>query len=88
VLAAPGGEMQIGLVQHSGGDGERFNPKVIGLDHAAWSVAKREDLDAWEELLRAKGVIHSPVADVGAVAILNLKDPDGIALALFWDRAQ
>jgi hypothetical protein len=33
-----------------------------------------------------EAVVHSPIIDVGPVAILNLKDPDGIALSLFWDR--
>lgn len=31
--------------------------------------------------------MHSPIAHFGVIAILNLEDPDGIALALFWDNA-
>jgi catechol-2,3-dioxygenase len=78
--------MQIGLVQHADAGSEPFDPSVVGLDHAAWSVATRDELGAWEEFLRSKGVVHSPIVDVGPVSILNLKDPDGIALSLFWDR--
>lgn len=87
VLAAPDGAMQVGLVQHVGGRDQAFDPTVVGLDHAAWSVATREDLDRWQELLEARGIVHSPIADFGVIAILNLEDPDGIALALFWDDA-
>ena len=86
VLAAPGGAMHIGLVQHTGTPDHAFDPTVIGLDHAAWSVATRDDLHRWQELLEAKGIAHSSIVDLGVVAILNLKDPDGIALALFWDE--
>ena len=38
------------------------------------------------ERLAARGVDHSGVIDVPPGAILNFKDPDGIGLALFWDR--
>ena len=86
VLSAPGDAMDIGLVQHANTGSEPFDPTVVGLDHAAWSVATRDELGAWEEFLRSKGVVHSPIVDVGPVSILNLKDPDGIALSLFWDR--
>lgn len=65
---------------------ELFDPTVVGLDHAAWSVATRADLDRWQELLEARGIVHSAIVDLGVASILNLKDPDGIALALFWDE--
>ncbi len=86
VLDAPGGAMHVGLVQHVATPDRPFDPTVIGLDHAAWSVATREDLDRWQDFFETKGVIHSAIADLGVAAILNFKDPDGIALALFWDR--
>ncbi len=87
VLASPDGwAMHIGLVQHSGTLDQNFDPTVVGLDCAAWSVATREELDRWQEFLEERGVVHSPVADLGVAAMLNLKDPDGIALALFWDE--
>jgi glyoxylase I family protein len=86
VLETPDGTMKVGLVQHAGTKVGRFDPTVVGLDHAAWSVASRAELDEWQAALEAKGVEHSPIADVGPVAILIIKDPDGIALALFWDR--
>ena len=86
VLGAPGGGMHLALVEHPGTPDQAFDPKVVGLDHAAWSVATREDVDRWQELLAAMGIVHSAIVDYGVVSILNLKDPDGIALALFWDE--
>jgi glyoxylase I family protein len=85
VLGVAGSPVQIGLVQHTGTGPQPFDPTTVGLDHAAWSVDTREELDDWEQMFAENGVAHSPIADVGQVAILNFKDPDGIALALFWD---
>ena len=85
VLRFPDGPIAIGLVWHAGATG-RFDPTVVGLDHAAFSVATRDDLVRWAERLDAEGVEHSGVVDAGPGAILNFKDPAGIALAIFWDK--
>ena len=47
---------------------------------------EEEELDEWAARFDAEGVTHSGAIDVPTGAILNFKDPDGIALALFWDR--
>ena len=86
VMRFAGGGFSVGLTQHGVGD-DRFDPTRTGLDHAAFTVAERDDLDRWAEALTAAGVDHSGVIDLPPGAILNFKDPDGIALALFWDRA-
>lgn len=78
------GGYSVGLVQH--GSGGAFDPAVTGLDHAAFTVASLDDLHGWAARLDAHGVAHSGVVDIPPGAILNFRDPDGIALALFWDR--
>ena len=75
-----------GLVEHVGPP-DTFDPRRLGLDHLAFTVATREALDQWAARLADAGVDHSDVIEVPAGGILNFKDPDGIALALFWDRA-
>ena len=80
----PGGH-SVGLVEHAGNDAA-FDATRTGLDHLAFSVATREQLDEWSARLDAAGVEHSGVIDIPPGAILNFRDPDGIALALFWDR--
>lgn len=86
VLTFPGTQMAVGLVQHAGaGTGERFDATRTGLDHVAFSVAGREELDEWVRALDEHGIDHSGVIEVAVGAILNFKDPDGIALAFFWD---
>lgn len=86
VLRFPGGGYAVGLVEHTPNDGA-FDPRRTGLDHVAFTVATQGALDAWVERLTAAGVDHSGTIDVPPGAIVNFKDPDGIALALFWDRS-
>ena len=86
VMRFPGGSTGVGLVEHPGNDGTAFDPTRLGLDHFAFTVPTQQDLEAWAQRLTAAGVEHSGAIDIPPGAILNFKDPDGIALALFWDR--
>ena len=54
-----------------------------GLDHLAFTVADRGELQAWAARLAAAGVVHSPVAAANSVpgaAVLVFRDPDNIQL--------
>ena len=75
----------VGLVQHDADDSV-FDPTMAGMDHVAFTVASREELDEWAARFDREGVINSGAIDIEAGGILNFKDPDGIALALYWDR--
>jgi glyoxylase I family protein len=85
VLGFADGTISVGLVEFAGNDAD-FDPRRTGLDHVAFSVSSRDDLDAWAQRLTTAGIEHSGAIDVPPGAILNFEDPDGIALALFWDR--
>ena len=85
IFGFPGGGHSVGLVAQRRGAGA-FDPTVTGLDHLAFTVPTRSDLEAWVEHLEKKGITHSGIIDVPPGGILNFKDPDGIALAFFWDR--
>ncbi|MEJ5868700.1 VOC family protein [Pseudokineococcus sp. 5B2Z-1] len=63
-------------------DGDRFDEDRVGLDHVSFTVAQRAELEAAAEVLDRLGVPHGPVKDVGGFSILELRDPDGIALEL------
>ena len=75
----------VGLVQHDA-DESVFDPTMAGMDHVAFAVASRDELDEWAARFDQEGVTHSGAIDIPDGGILNFKDPDGIALALFWDR--
>ena len=80
------GGFSVGVVEHLPGDDGAFDPRRRGLDHLAFTVDSLEALHGWADRLSAAGVAHSGVIDVPPGAILNFDDPDGIRLALFWDR--
>lgn len=62
---------------------DEFSPDRVGLDHVSLSVGSRADLDAAVTALDALGAPHAQVKDIGGAFILELRDPDGIALELF-----
>lgn len=58
---------------------------VRGLDHLAFTVASLDELHRWANRLTAAGIAHSGFIDMPRGAIVNFKDPGGIALAFFCD---
>ena len=76
----------MGLVQHGREGTGRFDPTTIGLDHLALTVASLPDLEALADQLTAHGADHAGVTEIPPGAIVDFTDPDGIALALFWNR--
>jgi glyoxylase I family protein len=86
VMQFADGGFAVGLVEHRPSDGTPFDPTRLGLDHLALLVRSRAELDDWAARLAGAGIEQSGVIDVPPGAILNFKDPDGIALSLFWDR--
>lgn len=78
------GRVVVGLQQHDANEGALFDPACTGLDHLAFHVSSRADLDAWSTWLDERGVEHSEVKQVGDLGwMILLRDPDGIQLELF-----
>lgn len=63
-------------------DDDRFHEDRAGLDHVSFAVADRAALDQAVEVLDELGVAHEGIKDLGAMAILEFRDPDNIALEL------
>jgi len=80
-------DMMLGLTEHRSNDGSAFRPDRTGLDHLAFSVRTRDDVDAWAERLDAAGIEHSGRIDIAIGAILNFADPDGVQLSIFYEGA-
>ena len=85
ILGLPGSGQQLGLVQHEQLPGD-FRPQNLGLDHVAFAVDTREELVGWADRFHQREIVSSGVVDTPFGAMLHFKDPDGIALALFWNR--
>jgi glyoxylase I family protein len=86
VMRFDAGGFSVGLVEHARSGPDRFDPTIVGLDHLAFVVESLAALERWAERLTAAGVAHSGIVEIPPGAILNFSDPDGIALALFWER--
>lgn len=86
IVRVPGAGAVVAFVQHVDAELPGFDPRRSGLDHLAFTVANRAGMDAWAARLADHGVAYDGPLDVPSGAILNVKDPDGIALSLFWDR--
>jgi catechol 2,3-dioxygenase-like lactoylglutathione lyase family enzyme len=85
-LRHDGLDVRLGLTQHRTGDGRPFDETRVGLDHLAFGVAGRGELDAWAAHLAGAGVTHSPIAPANTIPgahVLVFRDPDGIQLELF-----
>lgn len=81
-----GTDLLVGICQLYERQEAPFDPTHVGLDHFAFAVESRDELDRWAERLDDLGIEHSGAIEIPPGAILNFKDPDGIALALMWRR--
>lgn len=90
VLLHAGSGVILGLLQHRDRLGGAFDERRTGLDHLAFAVAERAELDSWQARFAELGVTHSPVSDdaSGMGAALVFRDPDNIQLELWWMRPQ
>jgi glyoxylase I family protein len=61
---------------------DRFDENRVGLDHIAFRLDSKAELDAAAEHLEEVGVSHEPIKDIGPSYILEFRDPDNIALEL------
>ncbi len=61
---------------------DRFDEDRVGLDHIAFRLSSKSELDAAATHLDELGVQHEPVKDIGPSYILEFRDPDNIALEL------
>ena len=79
-----GGTTLLGLHQHARpAPEERFSEFRVGLDHVAFGVADRAELEKWARRLDELGIAHGAIKDAGYGSGLSFRDPDGIALEFF-----
>jgi glyoxylase I family protein len=83
VLAHPASGWVIGVRQYPGREEGAFDEFRTGLDHFAFAVSSRMELEGWEQRLRAAGVTFTPIADTPIGSVIVFRDPDNIQLE-FW----
>lgn len=82
VFAIPGGTM-LGLHTFEDGERARFDERRVGLDHIAFHVGAREELDTWVERLDELGIEHGKIVDTPGGSGLAFRDPDNIQLEFY-----
>ena len=82
-LLRPDINLGIGLVQHEKAEPGGFSEFRVGLDHLAFAVDSRADLEAWVGHFDRHGVTYSPIRDMPYASVLVFRDPDGVQLELF-----
>jgi glyoxylase I family protein len=61
---------------------DRFDEDRTGLDHVAFRLDSKDELDSAAGHLEDLGIAHEPIKDIGPAYILEFRDPDNIALEL------
>lgn len=61
---------------------DTFDEDRAGLDHVSFAVPDRAALEQAVAVLDELGIAHEGIKDLGAMAILEFRDPDNIALEL------
>lgn len=82
VLAHPTGWI-VGVRQYPGKADGAFDEFRTGLDHFAFGVSSRAELEAWQEELTAKGIPFTPIAETPIGSVIVFRDPDNIQLELW-----
>jgi glyoxylase I family protein len=83
VLAHPESGCVIGVRQYPQHADGRFDEFRTGLDHFAFGVASRAELEAWEQRLSDTGVTFTPIAETPVGSVIVFRDPDNIQLEFF-----
>ena len=73
------GDCRVGL--RPGAD-DTFHEDRTGLDHLAFRVGSKSELEDAATHLDELGIAHEPIKDIGVMYILEFRDPDNIALEL------
>ena len=62
---------------------DNFDERRPGLDHIAFGVGTRGELEQWAARLDELGITHGGIKDAGYGSGLSFRDPDNIALEIF-----
>ena len=83
VLAHPDSGWVIGVRQYPGREEGAFDEFRTGLDHFAFGVPSRAELESWEQQLRAAGIPFTPTAETPTGSVIVFREPDNIR-SEFW----
>lgn len=83
VLAHPASGWVLGLRQYHNAPKDGFDEFRTGLDHFAFGVESRAELDAWVPELERRDIEFTPPVDTPIGTVIVFRDPDRIQLELW-----
>ncbi len=83
VLLHPDSGLLMGVRQYPGREEGAFDEFRTGLDHLAFGVSSRAELEGWEAKLGEASVPFTPITDTPIGSVIAFRDPDNIQLE-FW----
>jgi glyoxylase I family protein len=83
VLACPSSGWVLGVRQYPAHPADEFDEFRTGLDHFAFGVRDRAELEAWETELEQRGIAFTPITETPIGSVIVFRDPDNIQLE-FW----
>ena len=83
VLAHPESGWVLGVRQYPAHRTDGFDVFRTGLDHFAFGVATRAELEDWEKELSFRDITFTPIAETPIGWVIVFRDPDNIQLE-FW----
>lgn len=85
LLAHPGSGTLVGLHEYADNSTGAFSERRTGLDHLAFAVPSRDELEAWVQAFDGFGdVSHEGITDAPYGSILVFRDPDGVQLEMAY----
>lgn len=67
---------------------EKFNEKIIGMDHVSFRLSKKEDLNEAVVFFEKENIKHGDIRQLSNDAyVLAFRDPDNIQLEFSWKEA-
>jgi len=82
-MAHPSG-IGVTVMSHDGTSAsDRFDEQRVGLDHLAFRIADKDELQKWVAHFDEKGVSHTGVIDTGYGPTVVFRDPDNLQLEFF-----
>ncbi|MGZ4620244.1 MAG: VOC family protein [Frankiaceae bacterium] len=86
ILRHPSGGILFSLTGHGErAPAEPFSEFRTGMDHLAFAVADRAELDAWKARFERLGVEHSDIKASSSAELIAFRDPDNIAIEVYAD---
>jgi catechol 2,3-dioxygenase-like lactoylglutathione lyase family enzyme len=86
IVMEHGSGMVLGFWQHEQQpNSDVFDEFRTGLDHIAFGVSNRGEIEAWFDHFTSLGVECSEPLEFGPCVVLTFRDPDNVQLEIFWD---